>query len=350
MCTEVIIFRVGHMNTEIDLWNLYHQMLRSRCFEELVRHQWGQGKISGEMHLGIGEEAISAGIISHLHAGDAMALDHRGTSPLVIRGINLVSLLLELLGKADGLCGGMGGHMHLFSKECKAASSGIVGSSGPLAAGFALEAQYLGTGNIAIAFFGEGAINQGMLMESLNLAAVWRLPVVFVCKDNRWAITTRSSSVTGGSLAERARGFGLPVIETNGSDVEAVWHAAGQPIEHARHGDGPSFIIASCSRSEGHMLSDALVHSSIQQMGQMTGQLAVSFFSWKGGPVGERVDGLRNIIGLFSRAQADRLWDGHDPVALTRRKLETDKSRLEAIEKDVILEIQKVAEEALSKP
>jgi acetoin:2,6-dichlorophenolindophenol oxidoreductase subunit alpha len=338
------------MNTEVDLWELYHQMLRSRYFEELVRDWWGQGKISGEMHLGIGEEAISAGIINHLHEGDAIALDHRGTSPLVIRGIDLVSLLLELLGKADGLCRGMGGHMHLFSKECKAASSGIVGSSGPLAAGFALEAQHRETGNIAIAFFGEGAINQGMLMESLNLAAAWRLPVVFVCKDNRWAITTRSSSVTGGSLAERGRGFGLPVIETNGSDVEAVWCAARQPIERARHGDGPSFIIASCSRQEGHMLSDALVHSSLQQMSQMTGQLMVSFFRREGGPVGERAAGLSNIIGLIGRAQADRLWDRHDPIAHTRRKLETDKSRLEAIEKDVILEIQKVAEEAQSKP
>jgi acetoin:2,6-dichlorophenolindophenol oxidoreductase subunit alpha len=165
---------------DIDLWDLYRQMFRSRCVEELVSEWWNQGKITGEMHLGIGEEAVSAGVVSHLRQGDAMALDHRGTSPLVIRALDLVSLLRELLGREDGLCRGMGGHMHLFSRELNAASSGIVGASGPLATGFALGAQYLKTGNIAIAFFGEGAINQGMLMESFNLAVMWELPVVFV--------------------------------------------------------------------------------------------------------------------------------------------------------------------------
>ena len=114
-----------------DLWLLYEHMLRSRLFEDAVTHIWNQGKISGEMHLSVGEEAIVAGTVTQLQDGDAMALDHRGTSPLVMRGVNLVLLLREFLGLPDGLCGGQGGHMHLFSREHLAASSGIVGASGP---------------------------------------------------------------------------------------------------------------------------------------------------------------------------------------------------------------------------
>lgn len=128
---------------EPDLWSLYRQMLRSRRFEESVKDLWEQGKISGEMHLGIGEEAIAAGVVSQLQEGDAMALDHRSTPPLVVRGVDLLLLVREFLGSADGLCCGMGGHMHLFSPRHLAASSGIVGSSGPAAAGFALAAQHL---------------------------------------------------------------------------------------------------------------------------------------------------------------------------------------------------------------
>ncbi|MFQ6115354.1 MAG: thiamine pyrophosphate-dependent enzyme [bacterium] len=190
-----------------DLWSLYRQMLRSRLFEEAVIQLWDEGKISGEMHLGIGEEAIAAGVVAHLRDEDALALDHRGTPPLLMRGIDPVVLLREFLGRSDGLCAGMGGHMHLFSPQHLTVSSAIVGVSGPAAVGFALAAQPLRPGTLAVAFFGEGAMNQGMLMESMNLAVVWKLSVLFVCKDNEWAITTRSPSVTGGKLVDRAKCF-----------------------------------------------------------------------------------------------------------------------------------------------
>jgi pyruvate dehydrogenase E1 component alpha subunit len=169
------------------------------------------------------------------------------------------SLFLEMLGDPEGLCGGRGGHMHLFSREHLAASSGIVGSSAPLGCGFALAARLLDPGKVAVAFFGEGAANQGMLLESLNLAAAWRLPVVFVCKDNRWAITTRSRSVTGGDLARRARSFGMPALRVDGTRVERVWAAAGKAVSRARSGRGPSFILASCPRMEGHFLGDPML-------------------------------------------------------------------------------------------
>lgn len=156
-----------------DLWVLYALMLKSRLFEEAIAILWHDGLISGEMHLGTGEEATIAGVVTHLHEGDAMALDHRGTAALIMRGVDPVLILRELLGRPDGLCGGMGGHMHLFSKEHLAASSGIVGAEGPAAVGFALSAQYLRPGAVAVAFFGDGAMNQ----ES-GVCSVFRLPHV----------------------------------------------------------------------------------------------------------------------------------------------------------------------------
>ena len=144
-----------------NIWSLYSLMLKSRLFEEAIGQLWHDGLISGEMHLGTGEEAIIAGIIDHLREGDAMALDHRGTAPLFMRGVDPILILRELLGYPDGLCAGMGGHMHLFSKDHLSASSGIVGAAGPTAAGFALAAQYLRPKAVALAFFGDAAINQG---------------------------------------------------------------------------------------------------------------------------------------------------------------------------------------------
>ena len=127
---------------EFDIWRLYREMLRSRLFEDAIMNLWEEGKISGEMHLGTGDEAIIAAVVSQLEEGDAMAVDHRGTPPFIMRGIDPVLLLLEFLGHSKGLCAGKGGHMHLFSKEHLIASSGIVGSSGPAATGFALAIQF----------------------------------------------------------------------------------------------------------------------------------------------------------------------------------------------------------------
>lgn len=203
-----------------DLWDLYRQMYRGRVLEGAVDALWQQGLISGEMHLGAGEEAIAAGVVSQLGDGDAMALDHRGTLPLLMRGIDPVLLVREFLGRQGGLCRGAGGHMHLFAKDLLAASSGIVGSAGPVAAGFALAATYLRPGTIAIAFFGDGAANQGMLLEAMNLAVAWTLPLVFVCKDNAWAISTLS---------------GFRHRREPGRPCQRVWHGG---TGHRRDGRG----------------------------------------------------------------------------------------------------------------
>ncbi len=335
----------------MDPWQLYYQMLRSRRFEEAVIRLWGEGRISGEMHLGVGEEAIAAGTVCQLQDGDALALDHRGTPPLVVRGVGLVPLLREFLGCEDGLCGGMGGHMHLFAPEHLAVSSGIVGASAPTAVGLALAAQHLRPGKIAVAYFGEGAMNQGMVMEALNLAVVWDLPVVFVCKDNNWSITTRTADVTGGSLVERARSFGMTALETDGSDVEAVWRAAGQAIACTRNGGGPTFLLAYCTHLEGHFLGDPLLkiaRKPVEGFAPYIGLLAQGVTKAGGGSLADRAAGLAAIAGLVGRAMGDHRLRKVDPVERQRCRLAAEPERLAQIERDVAREIEMAVAAALA--
>jgi len=333
-----------------DLWSLYALMLRSRLFEEAVTQLWNDGLISGEMHLGTGEEAIVAGIASQLREGDAMALDHRCAPPLLMRGVDPVLILRELLGRPDGLCCGRGGHMHLFSKDHLAASSGIVGAAGPAAAGFALAARYLRPETIAVAFFGEGAMNQGMLMESMNLASVWNLPVLFVCKDDQWAITTRSSTVTRGSLSERIRGLGLPLMEVNGLDVGKVWEAAHQAIEQIRSGRGPTFLHAQCVHLEGHFLGYQLLRVTrhpLREMPRIVGPLTRSLLSPGGTSLGDRLAGLKIILStLLTTLRDPRRYSTNDPVIVARAAL-PDSARLRELEDSIEQEITKVASSAL---
>jgi pyruvate dehydrogenase E1 component alpha subunit len=321
-------------------------MLKSRLFEEAIAKLWHNGLISGEMHLGTGEEAIIAGVVAHLREGDAMALDHRGTAALLMRGIDPVLILRELLGRPNGLCRGMGGHMHLFSKEHLAASSGIVGAEGPTAAGFALSAQYLHPGAIAVAFFGEGAMNQGMLLESMNLASVWRLPVLFVCKDDDWAITTQSVTVTGGNLNERARGLGIPFVEADGLNVSALWEAAHGAIERARSGQGPTFLHARCVHFEGHFLGFQLIRTVRDPLREMPGiavPLTQSFVRLGGASLRERMAGLKAVIAAVLSAVRDPRRDPtNDPVPRARATLHSDPRRLQELEDQIEKEISSV--------
>ena len=334
-----------------ELWSLYALMLKSRLFEEAVAKLWHDGLISGEMHLGTGEEAIIAGVVSQLREGDAMALDHRGTAPLLMRGIDPALILHELLGHPEGLCGGMGGHMHLFSREHLAASSGIVGAEGPTAAGFALTAQYLHPGAIAVAFFGEGAMNQGMLLESLNLASAWNLPLLFVCKDDGWSITTRSEGMTGGDLNERARGLGIRAVELDGWDISKVWEAAHGAIERARSGQGPTFLRARCVHFEGHFLGFPLlklVRDPLREMPEIALPLTQSFLRFGGAAFGERVAGLKNVLSaVLSTLRDPRRDSANDPVRHARQTLLPDPVRLQGLEDQAEQEINRVLASAL---
>jgi acetoin:2,6-dichlorophenolindophenol oxidoreductase subunit alpha len=335
----------------MDLWLVYRQMLRSRLLEEAVAVLWEHGLISGEMHLGTGEEAIIAGAVLQLKDGDAMALDHRGTAALLMRGVDPVLLLREFLGQPDGLCKGMGGHMHLFAPELLAASSGIVGASGPAAAGFALASQYLRPGAVSVAFFGEGATNQGMLLESLNLAAAWQLPVLFVCKDNAWEITTQFSSVSHSGLAERARGFGMTAVDVDGCNVEAVWEAARKAIQLARQGGGPSFLHTSCVHLQGHFLGDQLLRLADDPFSEMkttTLPMMRSFLRRRGAPLSVRVQGIRHAMTMISQAPTRKAIQKKDPLLAARIKLESYPEQLLELETAIQLEIQQVTESALS--
>jgi len=330
-----------------DLLRLYRMMVTSRRLEEEIARLWHEGLISGEMHLGIGEEGIVAGVLDHLGDGDAVAADHRSTPPMAMRGVDPAAIVAECLGAVGGLGRGLGGHMHLFSRDHLAASSGIVGSSGPLACGFALAHQQLRPDRVAVAFFGEGAMNQGMLLESLNLAGCWRLPVVFVCKDNGMAITTASGRVTSGNLPDRVRGFGLPAVEVDGTDVEAVWQAAGEAILRARRGGGPGYLHASCVRPEGHFLGDPLqriVRRPVGGLKSRIGPLSRAVTSSRGAGAADRAASLAGITGMLARAVAMR---GRDPLARLRARLRVDAGELEAVEREVEAAVRAAVEAAV---
>ena len=326
-------------------------MFRSRLFEEAVTQLWKQGKISGEMHMSIGEEAIVAGTVLQLQEGDAMALDHRGTSPMVIRGVDMELILKEFMGHSEGLCGGKGGHMHLFSKKHLTASSGIVGASGPAAVGFALAAQYLHPGKVALAFFGEGAMNQGMLLEAMNLAVVWNLPLVFICKDSKWAITTLSASVTGGTLIERAQSFGIPTEEIDGSEVETVWIAGQKALQRARSGKGPSFIYATCIHPKGHFLGDHLIRITqhpVKEIKKIAGPLLKSTSKIKGASLIQRTASLKGVTSLIGKTKIQQTFTGKDPLTITRKKLQSEKKRLYELENEIQEEINSVVTRTLN--
>jgi TPP-dependent pyruvate/acetoin dehydrogenase alpha subunit len=334
-----------------DLLHLYGLIYRSRMFEELVVQLWNEGHITGEMHTSIGEEAIYAGVIDHLETGDALALDHRTTSPSLIRGLDPSALLLEFLGHEKGVCSGMGGHMHLFSESHLLVSSGIVGASGPAACGFALAARQLRPGKIAVAFFGEGAANQGMMMESFNMASAMKLPVLFVCKDNGMAISTPSSGVTGGSLIARAEAFGLQVQELDGAKSELVWEASGNLISGLRSGSGPAFLLARCYRPQGHFLGDPLLRirdSPMRELSQITGPLLKSVTRRKGASLGQRAGSLKKVGVLLGNTLKPGASKDRDPLALLKKKLSEDTSGTEKVEQAVKEEMEQVLASVLN--
>jgi TPP-dependent pyruvate/acetoin dehydrogenase alpha subunit len=298
---------------------LYLQMCRIRCAEQAMERLWQDGRISGELHLGLGEEAVVAGVVGRLEPGDALALDYRSTPPLVARGVDLTALVAELIGSPEGLCGGRAGHMHLMSKEHLAAASGIVGAPGPLACGFGLSAWSERTGGVAVAFFGDGAVNEGMLMESLNLAAAWRLPVVFVCKDNRWAVTTRSAVLTGGGLRRRLAAFGMSVVAVDGRDVEKVDRAASRSLGRARAGQGPSVLLVRCARLDGHFVGDpaARLGSLLAAVRPLLDQVRVT----PGAPVDERLRALGTVSRRGLAAAGERKRRLRDPLPRAASRL-----------------------------
>lgn len=328
--------------------DLFRQMARARAFEDALAALWREGLISGEMHLGTGEEAIAAGVAVKLEPRDAVALDHRPTPVLTILGVDLRAMLREVLGREDGLGAGRAGHMHLMSRERLAASSGIVGSSAPLGAGFALAARLLRPGAAAVAFFGDGAMNQGMLLETLNLAVAWTLPLVLVCKDNGWAITTRSDMVTGGDLRARAAAFGMAADDVDGHDAMKVARAAAAALERARRGKGPTFLRARVSRIDGHLLGDPMLRVSREPIGagkEVLGAVTSAAFARGGGSLGARAGSVLRLVDLLRRARRQERDTRDDPLERSRRALPA--AQAQRAEDDAHDEVRRAVEAAL---
>src|ERR1700716_4394966 len=241
-----------------ELIRAYRDMMTIRRFEERVQEEFSKGGIPGFVHLYAGEEASAVGICSHLGPKDYIASTHRGHGHSIAKGCDVVGMMCELFARQSGLCGGKGGSMHIADlAKGMLGANGIVGGGPPLICGAALAAKQQNTGGVGVAFFGDGASNQGTTLESLNLASVWNLPAIFVAENNGYAETTASSwSVASDNIADRAAGFGMPGVIVDGFDFFAVFEAAGEAIERARDGGGPTLIEVKFTRYFGHFEGD----------------------------------------------------------------------------------------------
>jgi len=239
---------------------LYESMVLIRRVEERLRDDSAAGKLPGAVHLYIGEEAVAAGVCAHLEARDYATSTHRGHGHFLAKGGDVRAMMAEIWAKREGICQGMGGSMHVadLSKGILGAN-GIVGAGLSIATGAAFGAKLDGDGKVAVCFFGDGASNQGVLMETLNLSMLWRLPLVFVCENNGFSEFTPSAAVTAGHIADRARTFSMPATEVDGNDVTDVWRAADDAVRRARDDGGPSFIEARTYRIQGHFEAEAFV-------------------------------------------------------------------------------------------
>ncbi len=237
-------------------------MLLVRRVEERLRDDSAAGRLPGAVHLYIGEEAVAVGVCAHLGDRDYATSTHRGHGHFLAKGGDVNAMMAEIWAKQEGICRGMGGSMHVadISKGILGAN-GIVGAGLAIATGAAFGAKLDGDGRVAVCFFGDGASNQGVLMETLNVSTLWQLPVVFVCENNTFSEFTPSREVTAGRIADRARAFAMPTAEVDGNDVVAVWRAAGDAVARARAGGGPSFVEAHTYRIQGHFEAEAIVLS-----------------------------------------------------------------------------------------
>jgi TPP-dependent pyruvate/acetoin dehydrogenase alpha subunit len=299
----------GTMNLSTEtLLEMQRRMLRIRRFDEQASKMVKRGQIPGTVHTSIGQEAQVVGACMALANGDYMTGNHRSHGHPIGKGSPLGPLMAELVGKATGVCRGKGGSLHLADFQVGSlGESGIVGSSIPIATGAALSSKVLDNGKVSLAFFGDGAANQGCLYEAMNMAGVWKLPVVFLCENNQYALSTPAHTVTSGVIAERAAGFDMPGVRVeDGQDVLAVYDAARQAVERARRGDGPTLLEVVTYRFNEHS------------------------------------EGLR--LGTDYRdADEKAAWLERDPIELFRRRLAADgvatEEQLDALEADVLDEV-----------
>ena len=236
---------------------LLETMLRIRTFETEANQLYLSAKMPGLTHLYIGEEAVAVGVCSVLRIDDVITSTHRGHGHCLAKGADVRRMFCELLGKEEGYCRGKGGSMHIADHaNGNLGANAIVGGSAGIATGAAFAAQRLGGDRVAVCFFGDGALGQGLLYEVMNMAALWSLPVIYVCENNLYNEYTHFAEVTAGSITARAEAFGIPAEEVDGQDVLAVRAATERAVERARAGEGPSFLLAATYRYHGHHVGD----------------------------------------------------------------------------------------------
>jgi TPP-dependent pyruvate/acetoin dehydrogenase alpha subunit len=236
-----------------QLLEMFARMARIRAFETKVRELFKRGALPGFVHLYVGEEAVAVGACSVLRETDRITSTHRGHGHLIAKGADPARMMAELLGRETGYCKGKGGSMHIVDYSLGIlGANGIVGGGMPIATGAGLADRVLARDAVTVCFFGDGAANQGVLLESLNLSAIWALPVVYVCENNHYTEWMRTEEITAGVIADRAKPFGLPSRQVDGNDVLAVRDAAAEAVERARRGDGPTFIEADTYRQHAH--------------------------------------------------------------------------------------------------
>lgn len=242
----------------LEKWlQMYRRMQMIRLFEEQVNELYTRALMPGLAHLYVGEEAVAVGICEALRPDDYITSTHRGHGHCVAKGASPDRMFAELLGKEAGYCRGKGGSMHIADPATgNLGANAIVAGSAGIATGAAFSAKHTGKGQVAVCFFGEGALGQGVVYEVMNLAALWKLPVIYVCENNFYTEYTHFSETLAGDLLARGQAFGVPSESVDGQDVRAVYAVATKLIERARQGEGPSFLVCNTYRYSGHHVGD----------------------------------------------------------------------------------------------
>ena len=239
------------------LLRFYRQMLKIRLFEEQVNQLYLGAKMPGLAHLYIGQEAVAVGVCEALRRDDYITSTHRGHGHCLAKGASVDKMFAELLGKAPGYCRGKGGSMHIADQDTgNLGANAIVGGSAGIATGAAMSAKMRGTDQVAVCFFGEGALGQGLLYEVMNMASLWKLPVIYVCENNQYNEYTSYRETTAGEVAARAEAFGIHAETIEGQDVQLVHATSSKLVAQARHGEGPAFLHCKTYRFHGHHVGD----------------------------------------------------------------------------------------------
>jgi pyruvate dehydrogenase E1 component alpha subunit len=247
-----------HAHVHDERWlHFYRQMLKIRLFEEEVNQLYLGAKMPGLAHLYIGEEAVAVGVCEALRQDDYITSTHRGHGHCIAKGAAVDKMFAELLGKEAGYCHGKGGSMHIADQDTgNLGANAIVGGSAGIATGAAMSAKMRHSDQVAVCFFGDGALGQGLVYEAMNMASLWKLPVIYVCENNQYNEYTHYRETTAGEVTTRAEAFGIPTESIDGQDVKIVHAAAMKSVESARRGAGPSFLLCNTYRFHGHHVGD----------------------------------------------------------------------------------------------